>query len=94
MPTCPASAHQNATSPLSCLSNLGLPQGHGLPGMLRNMRCLCLQGLALGGGIGMAMRQHGLTCDSILGAQLVLANGTLVSSCPHAAPVQHISQGP
>ena len=27
----------------------------------------------------MAMRQHGLSCDSILGAEVVLANGTQVS---------------
>ncbi len=36
-------------------------------------------GLALAGGIGLSMRTHGLVCDSILGAQLVLANGTVVS---------------
>ena len=37
-------------------------------------------GLALGGGIGLSMRQHGLTCDSILAAQIVTANGSLVSN--------------
>ncbi len=37
-------------------------------------------GLALGGGIGLSMRQHGLTCDSILAAQVVIANGSLVSN--------------
>ena len=36
-------------------------------------------GLALGGGIGLSMRQHGLTCDNILAAQIVIANGSLVS---------------
>ncbi len=35
-------------------------------------------GLALGGGIGLSMRQHGLTCDRILGADIVIANGSLV----------------
>ena len=35
-------------------------------------------GLALGGGIGLSMRQHGLTCDNILAAQIVIANGSLV----------------
>ncbi|DBB04864.1 TPA: hypothetical protein ACH3X3_010151 [Trebouxia sp. C0006] len=34
-------------------------------------------GLALGGGIGLSMRQHGLTCDNILAAQIVIANGSL-----------------
>jgi len=37
-------------------------------------------GLALGGGIGLSMRQHGLTCDNILAAQIVIANGSLVSN--------------
>ncbi|DBB04863.1 TPA: hypothetical protein ACH3X3_010150 [Trebouxia sp. C0006] len=35
-------------------------------------------GLALGGGIGLSMRQHGLTCDNILAAQIVIANGSLI----------------
>ena len=35
-------------------------------------------GLALGGGIGLSMRQHGLTCDNILAAQIVIANGSSV----------------
>ena len=37
-------------------------------------------GLALGGGIGLSMRQHGLTCDNILAAQIVIANGSLVGN--------------
>ncbi|KAL3131437.1 hypothetical protein ABBQ38_007749 [Trebouxia sp. C0009 RCD-2024] len=36
-------------------------------------------GTALAGGIGLAMRQHGLVCDSILAAQIVIANGSLIS---------------
>ncbi len=42
-------------------------------------------GLALGGGIGLSMRQHGLTCDNILAAQIVIANGSLVSNHQTAA---------
>lgn len=41
--------------------------------------CVVGMGLSLGGGIGMAMRQHGLACDNILAAQIVIANGSLVS---------------
>ena len=31
----------------------------------------------------MAMRQHGLACDNILAAQIVIANGSLVSQSFH-----------
>jgi FAD/FMN-containing dehydrogenase len=37
-----------------------------------------IAGLTLGGGIGLLGRKHGLTCDRLVGAQVVLASGSVV----------------
>jgi FAD/FMN-containing dehydrogenase len=37
-----------------------------------------ITGLTLGGGIGLLGRQHGLTCDRLVGAQVVLVDGSVV----------------
>ncbi len=37
-----------------------------------------IAGLALGGGIGIIGRMHGLTCDQVRGAEVVLADGRVV----------------
>jgi FAD/FMN-containing dehydrogenase len=53
-------------------------QSHGLvaPGGVVGSTGVC--GLTLGGGIGHLTAQHGLTCDNLVGAELVTPDGTIV----------------
>lgn len=44
-----------------------------------------IAGLTLGGGLGWQMARHGLTCDNLLSADIVTADGRLLT----ASPSQH-----
>jgi FAD/FMN-containing dehydrogenase len=45
-----------------------------------------LGGLTLGGGIGHLVRKHGLSCDNLISAELVSADGHIVRAAAHENP--------
>ncbi|HEX7000735.1 MAG TPA: FAD-binding oxidoreductase [Trueperaceae bacterium] len=59
---------------------------HGLATGFGDTPTVGIAGLTLGGGVGFLSRLHGLTIDSLLGAEVVTADGRLVQVGPDAHP--------
>jgi FAD/FMN-containing dehydrogenase len=53
---------------------------HGLALPLGDAGSVGIGGITLGGGIGLLVRKHGLTIDSLLGAEIVTADGRLLQT--------------
>jgi FAD/FMN-containing dehydrogenase len=61
-------------------------QAHGLVTGFGDTGSVGIGGLTLGGGVGYLVRKHGLTIDSLLAAELVTADGRLLSVDAEAHP--------
>ncbi len=59
---------------------------HGLATGFGDTGSVGIGGLATGGGVGFLSRRHGLTIDSLLSAQVVTADGSILEASEHSHP--------